>query len=93
MEDGDFYVTKHSNLSEVHIVFHLVANESQLRSKDSSSINSRHPALLGLRNILKVINNLRKLHHIYIFSCRRQLLHSGFVSACRPGLFYIILSI
>ena len=67
MEDGDFYVTKHSNLSEVHIVFHLVANESQLRSKDSSSINSRHPALLGLRNILKVINNLRKLHHIYIF--------------------------
>ena len=25
-----------------------------------------------------------------IFSCRRQLLHSGFLSAYRPGLFYII---
>ncbi|KAI1292149.1 Protein C12orf4 [Halotydeus destructor] len=46
---GDFYVTKHSNLSQVHVVFHLVTDESIL----SSDINSRHPIMLGLRNILK----------------------------------------
>ena len=54
IEEGDFYITKHSNLSEVHLVFHLAANANQLKSKDSQGINSRHPALLGLRNILKV---------------------------------------
>ncbi|CAF3777583.1 unnamed protein product [Rotaria socialis] len=48
---GDFYVTRHSNLSEVHVVYHLVVNDSSLRS--STEITSRHPALFGLRNILK----------------------------------------
>ncbi|UJR14533.1 hypothetical protein I4U23_001529 [Adineta vaga] len=48
---GDFYVTRHSNLSEVHVVYHLVVNDSALRS--SSEITSRHAALFGLRNILK----------------------------------------
>lgn len=47
---GDFYITHHSNLSEVHVVFHLVTDDS-LRQAE---INSRHPVILGLRNILRV---------------------------------------
>ena len=41
-------MTRHSNLSEVHSVFHLVADDSLL-----GDINSRHTVILGLRNILK----------------------------------------
>lgn len=47
---GDFYITKHSNLSQVHVVFHIVTDDS-IKSND---INSRHPVVLGLRNILKI---------------------------------------
>lgn len=50
LQMGDFYMTKHSNLSQVHVVFHIVSEES-LRGND---INSRHPVVLGLRNILKI---------------------------------------
>lgn len=46
---GDVYVTRHSNLTEVHVIFHMVTDDS-LRSSD---MNSRHPAILGLRNVLK----------------------------------------
>jgi len=45
---GDFYLTRHSNLSEVHMVFHLVTNDST-----RGDISSRHPAILALRNIVK----------------------------------------
>lgn len=48
LRTGDFYTTKHSNLSEVHAVFHLVSDESVL-----SEITSRHPLVMGLRNVLK----------------------------------------
>ncbi|XP_033747327.1 protein C12orf4-like isoform X1 [Pecten maximus] len=47
---GDFYITKHSNLSEVHTVFHLVMDDST-RSID---ISSRHPVILSIRNIIKL---------------------------------------
>ncbi|XP_060068652.1 protein C12orf4 homolog [Ylistrum balloti] len=47
---GDFYITKHSNLSEVHTVFHLVIDDS-IRSID---ISSRHPVILSIRNIIKL---------------------------------------
>ncbi|XP_076331224.1 FERRY endosomal RAB5 effector complex subunit 3-like isoform X1 [Tachypleus tridentatus] len=50
LKPGDFYITKHSNLSDIHVVFHMVTNDS-LRSAD---INSRHPVILGLRNVLRV---------------------------------------
>ncbi|GBP28789.1 Protein C12orf4 homolog [Eumeta japonica] len=50
LQTGDVYVTRHSNLAEVHVVFHLLVDEGSLRSGD---INSRHPAILGLRNIIK----------------------------------------
>ena len=45
---GDFYVTQHSNLAQVHVVFHLVTDESVGRT----NITSRHPIIIGLRNIL-----------------------------------------
>jgi len=47
---GDFVVTRHSNLCETHVVFHM-ANEAA--STASSSINSRHPVVMGLRNVLR----------------------------------------
>lgn len=50
LKTGDCYVTRHSNLAEVHIVFHLTVDDSL----NSSEISSRHPTILALRNILKV---------------------------------------
>ena len=49
MHPGDFYLTRHSNLAEVHNVFHLVVDES-VRQGD---ITSRHAVILGIRNVLK----------------------------------------
>lgn len=49
LQTGDIFITRHSNLSSVHVVFHMVVDDS-LRSND---LNSRHPVVLGLRNILK----------------------------------------
>lgn len=49
LQAGDFYMTRHSNLAQVHVIFHMVSDDS-LRGSD---INSRHPVVLGLRNILK----------------------------------------
>lgn len=77
MKIGDFYVTKHSNLSQVHSIFHLVANERKAVENSSvptspstpnktlkqSELSSRHPVILGLRNILKtcITNNVNTL--------------------------------
>ncbi|CAG0921715.1 unnamed protein product [Notodromas monacha] len=51
MTQGDFYVTTHSNLEQVHVVFHLVADSEVVLSADA--VSSRHPVILGLRNVLK----------------------------------------
>ncbi|XP_017874738.1 PREDICTED: protein C12orf4 homolog isoform X2 [Drosophila arizonae] len=50
LKTGDFYITKHSNLSQSHVIFHLISDEP---INSPSEINSRHPVILGLRNILK----------------------------------------
>ncbi|EDW81494.2 uncharacterized protein Dwil_GK12097 [Drosophila willistoni] len=50
LKTGDFFVTKHSNLSQSHVIFHLISDEP---INSPSEINSRHPVILGLRNILK----------------------------------------
>lgn len=50
LQTGDVYITKHSNLCEVQVVFHLVTDDS-IRT---SEITSRHPVILALRNLLKV---------------------------------------
>ncbi|KAM9754002.1 ferry endosomal RAB5 effector complex subunit 3 [Menidia menidia] len=47
---GEFYISRHSNLSEVHVVFHLCVDDNVR----SGSITARDPAIMGLRNILKV---------------------------------------
>ncbi|XP_056908334.1 protein C12orf4 homolog [Takifugu flavidus] len=47
---GEFYVSRHSNLSEVHVVFHLCVDDNVR----SGNITARDPAIMGLRNILKV---------------------------------------
>uniref|UniRef100_A0A669CVL8 FERRY endosomal RAB5 effector complex subunit 3 n=1 Tax=Oreochromis niloticus TaxID=8128 RepID=A0A669CVL8_ORENI len=47
---GEFYITRHSNLSEVHAVFHLCVDDNVR----SGNITARDPAIMGLRNILKV---------------------------------------
>ncbi|XP_078495034.1 FERRY endosomal RAB5 effector complex subunit 3 [Ciona intestinalis] len=58
LTEGDFYITKHSNLSQVHLVFHLVAEESQLRTKASlTNVTSRHHVILGMRHIMKVASS------------------------------------
>lgn len=49
LQTGDFYMTRHSNLSQAHVIFHMVSDES-LRGNE---ITSRHSVVLGLRNILK----------------------------------------
>ncbi|XP_076260890.1 FERRY endosomal RAB5 effector complex subunit 3 [Rhynchophorus ferrugineus] len=49
LQTGDFYMTRHSNLAQVHVIFHMVTDDS-IRGID---INSRHPVVLGLRHILK----------------------------------------
>lgn len=47
---GEFYITRHSNLSEVHVVFHLCVDDNVRLG----NITARDPAIMGLRNILKV---------------------------------------
>uniref|UniRef100_A0A671URY9 FERRY endosomal RAB5 effector complex subunit 3 n=1 Tax=Sparus aurata TaxID=8175 RepID=A0A671URY9_SPAAU len=47
---GEFYISRHSNLSEVHVVFHLCVDDNVR----SGNITARDPAIMGLRNILKV---------------------------------------
>ncbi|GLV42953.1 uncharacterized protein CBL_20509 [Carabus blaptoides fortunei] len=49
LQTGDVFITRHSNLAQVHVIFHIVTDDSLL----SKEINSRHAVLLGLRNILK----------------------------------------
>ena len=48
LSSGDYYITKHSNLAEVHVVFHLVVDDSIRQS----TMNSRHRCLSGLRSLL-----------------------------------------
>ena len=48
LRNGDFYVTKHSNLCEIHVLFHMVADDSVM----SAQINSRHPVVMGLRHVV-----------------------------------------
>lgn len=77
---GDFYVTKHSNLSQVHVLFHLVAHDGETSSNKvevkgqslkHSDLSSRHPVILGLRNILKSCIN----HNIHTLTFPLLLTH------------------
>ena len=48
LQVGEIYITKHSNLSQVHVVFHVVIDGSLL-----GDISSRHPVILAYRNVIK----------------------------------------
>ena len=60
LHDGDTYITRHSNLSEVHAIFHLVTNDDV----GSIDLPSRHSVIAGLRNVL----NLAFQYDIYVLS-------------------------
>ena len=49
LQTGDFYLTRHSNLCETHIVFHMVVDNTL----EDGNISSRHPVIIGMRNALK----------------------------------------
>ncbi|RIA93487.1 hypothetical protein C1645_874088 [Glomus cerebriforme] len=53
VQEGDFFITKHSNLPLVHVVFHLVI---EFESITSSVLTQRSPVVEGLRNILRTID-------------------------------------
>ncbi|PIO60451.1 hypothetical protein TELCIR_18052 [Teladorsagia circumcincta] len=50
LEVGDVYCTRHSNLRDVQLVFHLVVDDAL----QSSDLSSRHPCLNGIRNIIRL---------------------------------------
>jgi len=49
LQTGDFYLTRHSNLCETHTVFHMVVDNTL----EDGNISSRHPVIIGMRNVLK----------------------------------------
>jgi len=58
LQDGDLFISRHSNLSQVHIVCHLATDTNSLKSKNShSTVNSRHPVYHGLRHALKIASD------------------------------------
>jgi len=60
LKAGDFYITKHSNLCEVHVVFHMIANcgdDGNASLSSSEGVNSRHPVVMGLRSVLKAASS------------------------------------
>ncbi|KAG2189096.1 hypothetical protein INT44_004238, partial [Umbelopsis vinacea] len=50
VDEGDFFITRHSNLPLTQIVFHLVIDGDAISRVE---LTSRHPILSGLRNILR----------------------------------------
>ncbi|CAI2171681.1 11574_t:CDS:10 [Funneliformis geosporum] len=50
---GDFFITRHSNLPLVHVVFHLVIESESIQK---SELTPRSNAISGLRNILRTID-------------------------------------
>ncbi|KAI8062531.1 hypothetical protein BC940DRAFT_308481 [Gongronella butleri] len=50
-QEGAFFITKHSQLPMHQIVFHLIIDGDDLLSAD---LSTRHPLMVGLRNILRV---------------------------------------
>ena len=66
---GDIYITRHSNLCQVHTVFHLVTDESVIMN---SSLKNRHPIFAGLKSCLRVATR----HDIYHVTIPLLLVHS-----------------
>eukprot|EP00117_Sycon_ciliatum_P029081 scpid47939/ scgid23240/ Uncharacterized protein C12orf4 homolog len=67
LRTGDFYVTRHSNLSQVHCVFHLAVDDSVR----SNQLSSRQPCIVGLRNVL----HHAAMHNVFNISVPLLLSH------------------
>ncbi|CDW53162.1 DUF2362 domain containing protein [Trichuris trichiura] len=50
LSPGNVYITRHSNLCSYHTIFHLVCGDDVSRE----DINSRHPCIHGLRNVVRL---------------------------------------
>ena len=64
---GDVYVTRHSNLSEVHVIFHLVTDPLL----SVSDIPARNPVMVGLRNCLHAASH----HDIHTITIPLLMVH------------------
>jgi hypothetical protein len=53
-ENGDYFITKHSNIPSVHIVFHIVCGPEEF--------NSRSPTIQGYRSLLKLCHYCSVTH-------------------------------
>ncbi|RIA95135.1 hypothetical protein C1645_507464 [Glomus cerebriforme] len=53
VQEGDFFITRHSNLPLIHVVFHLVI---EFESIQKSEFTYKSNAISGLRNILRTID-------------------------------------
>nr|CAG8434399.1 8784_t:CDS:10 [Entrophospora candida] len=53
LKEGDFFITRHSNLPLIHVVFHLVI---EFESIQKSELTPRSPAISGLRKILRTVD-------------------------------------
>jgi hypothetical protein len=62
MEPGDFFITRHSNLSQVHLVLHLSTDREAVRDP---GLRARHPVMMGLKNCLHVAAR-NDVHHITV---------------------------
>lgn len=62
LEPGDFYMTRHSNLSQVHVVLHLVTEETAV---SASGLRARHPVVAGLKNCLRTAAR-HDIHHVTV---------------------------
>lgn len=81
---GEFYITRHSNLSEIHVAFHLCVDDNVR----SGNITARDPAIMGLRNILKVCCT----HDITTISIPLLLVHDmSEVSKCKDLVCFYLL--
>ncbi|KAJ1339966.1 hypothetical protein BSLG_005401 [Batrachochytrium salamandrivorans] len=74
-QDGDFFVTTHSNIPSAHTAFHLIYDDSDIKKE----LNSQSPLIAGYRAILQTAQ-LCNVHNltIPIFLLPESELVSGF---------------
>ena len=53
LKQGDFFVTKHSNLADIQVVFHLIVDSPNSTSIDVL-LTQNSSILVGLKNILQI---------------------------------------
>ncbi|KXS12795.1 hypothetical protein M427DRAFT_388576 [Gonapodya prolifera JEL478] len=49
VEEGDYFITKHSNLPLIQVVFHLIVDEDSLKNE----LTTRSPVVTGYRHLLR----------------------------------------